>query len=282
MGTPRRWQRRAPTPALLGGAQTWQFATEILDDTGVDLGAIEHVVTASALPSEIVVTSGDLTLDGGSLTDLGGGLLSAGEGDDFSTDMGAAGGWRRIGQPVRFAERDGAVAWSTSTPLVESWLDGSGGSLGDDAAYAALGAALDAKSAIGAVISESDFGAAGLLPRTASPAEVERFAEMLPQIEPFSIAAVGIAPGGEFGARPLAVYVFADDDAANEAVGPIGELWAGGVSAATAQPFSDIVSVVAVDSIGPTVVVELDPVGAGGVVATVNMLARADIVFAHP
>jgi hypothetical protein len=213
---------------------------------------------------QMAVFAGDLTLSD-NLIEVGGGIVSVGDGDDFQTDLENRTTFRSLGRPHRVAASDGLVAVSLSTPLIEDWLAG-GESLADDGDLAAAATALDAGGSVAATLLASEFASFD-----GSPSPIE---------SPFSVVGLGTAEV-EGAAGNVIVYVF-DDAAAADAARPAIETgWTRGDLASldgTAADFFDIVSVEQDDRL---VVVTANVTDIATTRTPLEMLLRGEPLFTH-
>ncbi|MEP1122982.1 MAG: hypothetical protein ABJH68_03710 [Ilumatobacter sp.] len=266
-----------PSPAT---ARPDDFESEI----GLDIGAIETYAGISALPTSFSVFTGDLELSS-SLDEIGGGVLTLGGGDDFERDVDGVSPLRRIGLPLRLGQRDGAVATSTLTPAIESWLEDDAESLADDDRFVEVARAMDRVGAPTAVIVERDFrfDPAAILGAGVTPEQAERLLEEFEGSavdEPFRIVGVGGAEiDGE--ASIVAVYLFASDDDAAESVDSIEELWSDTVLASIQQPVSELVDLESAVAEGSVVTVVARPLDGRSTQLGIQFLFRSDVMFQH-
>ncbi len=266
-----------PSP---GTARPDDFDSEI----GLDVGAIETYAGISGPPTNFSAFTGDLELSP-SLDEIGGGVRTLGSGDDLERDLEAISPLSRIGVPLRLGQRDGAVATSTRTPAIEAWLEDDGESLADDDRFVEVARAMDRVGAPTAVIVEGDFGfdPASILGAGVTPEQAEQLVEEFEGSavdEPFRIVGVGGAEiDGE--ASIVAVYLFADDDAAEQSVDSIEELWSDTVLASIQQPVSELVDFESAVVEGSVVTVVARPLEGRSTQLGIQFLFRSDVMFQH-
>jgi hypothetical protein len=95
-----------------------------------------------------------------SLSEVEEGIVSVGEGDDYSvSDRGSVRGADFYGRPVRLARMGDRVALSLSTPMTRRWRDGRGPVLADDPALLAIGQRLDQTDTLSAYLVAPSSGA---------------------------------------------------------------------------------------------------------------------------
>lgn len=249
-------------PAPVGSVAAWTTADEIRGATGIALGGVERIITVDSPPSAFTVMAGDIEL-AESLADVGDGVVSYGEGDDLAA--GEPTPWNQTGAPIRFAESDGAIAWSRTTPSAEEFAAGSDRTLADDPALASLAATLDGKDVVSAVIVTGDFTAPDPAAATA--------------VAPFSAVAVGVTQI-EDEARTIVVYAFADDGTAEGAVAALTAAWADGADA-EGRPIGEQFAVLGSASDGRTAMIELVPVGGESTQGPARLLFTGASVFRH-
>ncbi len=263
---------RLMLPPILGEPTVWTSPAAFADDTGIDLGAATTITFATpAPPVSLTVLGGEFELEA-SLDELSDAVLSVGGGDDFEPNIDGRTDWNPIGRPMRLAERPGAVALSTSTPVIEDWVAGPEMSIAEQPDFAAAAAALDARRVVNAYLLEADF-AGGFQPDLAAD---------LAGIDAYSVVGIGIGPNRQGDARVAVAYVFDDEDAAAASLGALGALWLNGTSLMTGEPFDAHVAVPNAELEGRTVVVEFAPESGIDTLFPVNALVRRDVVFVHP
>jgi hypothetical protein len=167
-------------------------------------------------------------------------------GDDFSIDVKDLTRARRLGQSVRTALHDDRLAESVSTPTMKAWLSGKH-TLADDRSLVAVAEALDDHDVYSAALVLQRAGSDGSTPSSAGADD----------LAPFDGFGVGAAHDGD-GAQAIYAYHCDDADAAEHNAEVLRSMFEEGESAATQQPWSEIVEVADIDVDGPVVVVTLD------------------------
>lgn len=173
------------------------------------------------------------------------GVGSIGKGEDKALDLEGRTAARPMGQPIRIGQRDGLVAMSGQTPVVEAWLDPASVRFSVDEDLAMAASILDDRGVVSAVLCRCDrrvFG--GPLPGD-------------PHIStPFQTLAIGSrSDGGE--AEVIVVYMLADEPTADTASGEIGDTFRDGVVFGGGVRIADTVTATSVDVEGRSVVVTL-------------------------
>lgn len=232
---------KVPLPTLPGSPE-FQNAAEIADELGFSILDVDQAAVVSAGTLEFGVYQGDDVQPSTDLTFLGGGIMSAGEGDDFTQQLLDGTAARRLGVPLRLAISDGGVAASPSTPIIESWLADEPTML-DAPNFAAAAAAFDSVGVASAYMVESAFG-----PFDAG-ATTSGFSEQF--------AAVGVGSTVSNGrAISVVVYVFADEAAASAVQPQIDDTWRSGTfELSQSVPTSLFFDIQAVELEGRAVVV---------------------------
>ncbi|QYG92633.1 hypothetical protein HC251_09420 [Iamia sp. SCSIO 61187] len=148
-------------PALVVAAEPLHgFVSEddpgVGDELGWSIADVEAFGQVQAAPRGVTVVSGDLgegSLDDADLEDLGGGVVSAGSGEDLAPDVDGGATAARPGRvPLRMTADGDHIVASPSTEVVEAWRDGTGPVLADDAELVAVAEALDGAGALSAVL----------------------------------------------------------------------------------------------------------------------------------
>lgn len=140
-------------------------APDLLTAPGTQLGAVlgqwyrhQWFAAVAAAPDEFVY------LEGGPLTlpteavDLGDGLRSLGEGEDYATNL-AQRGFDVMGRPLRVAADDAGLSLSLSTDMVRHWRSGAGERLSSRQGLADIAAALDSAGVVSAALEPGEDGA---------------------------------------------------------------------------------------------------------------------------
>lgn len=232
---------------------------DIAAETGLDVGAVESFASIENLPESFAVYTGELELSSG-LDDVGGDVVTLGDGEDFETRLDSVSKIDQLGRPLRFAESDGAVSVGLSTPMVEEWAAGDFESLADDDDYATLARALDASQTAAAVFIEEDFefGVDAVSGEESSDGSTEEIGQGLEDVDMidqrFDLVAIGGAEiEGEV--RSVVAYLFDDDDMASSAVDSIEQIWTQGSLPGLASPVDEYFHDVEVSADGRVVVV---------------------------
>ena len=241
---------------------------EVEDEFGFSPFAIDSYISFSAPPTQMAVFAGELTLSD-DLVDIGDGVVSAGEGEDFMVSPETRTAIRSLGRPYRLAESDGLVAVSLSTPLIEDWLS-DGESLADDPDLGAAAEALDDGGSVAAVLLINDFDGVQLAEDIpVSPIEV-----------PFSVIGIGTAEVEE-AAGNVIVYVFADEDDAQSALPAIETGWTDGDLMTWRAPMADYFNVVSVEQNGRAVVVTATVTDIATTGMPFDLVVRGEPIFTH-
>ncbi len=259
-------------------------ASAVEDEIGLDVGAIETFATFSSPPISFSVFTGEIEIKGG-LDQVGNGVSSAGSGEDFVQNIDEVSRLRPIGQPLRLAAQDQAVALSTSTPLVEEWASETFQSLADDDRFVAVARALDSAGAVTAIIAEGEyrFDPTMVVGRTADPAVVEQVMEQVgPNLIPESFGLVGMG-GAQIDGVPslVAAYLFDDEVDAAASVDSIEGLWRTADSFRTSRPISEIIEYVSISLDGRVVTVISRPLEGRSTSVGYDLVASRDSVFLH-
>jgi hypothetical protein len=282
-----------PAPLFVPVADVFnlQYLSRIADfdaEVGWSLVDADAYVEATSLPERFAVIAGDFDESplADDLTDLGDGVYSAGDGEDFSSDPSMISAARPIGAPIRLAYEDGLVAASPSTPAIEAWLSGDGATLADDERLTAVAAALDDAGAVSAVlVSGGSFAAGGV---NVPPDAIAELDEVLPA-DPFQAVGIGWSISDEASgegdeATPTATvtvaYRFATEAAAEASLAAF-EAQQDSVSVITGQPLSELVTLQSAEQSGQVAVVTLGVVGERAPNVVYQMLIRRDLPFLH-
>lgn len=224
------------------------LSDEVAAELGFSILDLDRSAVLTSLPVEFAVVGGaglELSPD---LVDVGNGVLSAGTGADFDSDLATRTPARPLGRPLRLASIDGTVAASLSTPAVASWLAG-GPTMLDVDQFAIAAEALDAAGTTGAYLIESDF-----LPfdRPEDPEQQTRPAGFS---APFELVGIGSTMVDGRAANAI-VYVFADDATAAATQPELDAAWrTGELVSAPGLVMSDYYEVLSVDQRGRAVLV---------------------------
>lgn len=262
-------------PNPVGSVAAWTVADDVRAATGVALGGVERMITVESPPLAFTVMSGDVELSD-SLTDVGDGVVSYGDGDDLS--IGEPTSWNQTGAPVRFATNDGAIAWSRTGDLAAEFAAGAERTLADQPELGALADTLDSYGSVSAYLVAGQFDARP--PLRANPAQAEEFRSRVPDVDRFTTVGLGVTVvEGE--ARTIVAYAFADEDAAAAALDALTTAWSDGADA-DGRPIDQQLAVFGSEVVGTTVAIELVPVGGATTLTPVQLLLTETPVFMHP
>lgn len=253
-----------PDPAALSRSE------DVAAELGFSMFDIDRSATLFALDSSVAVFSGaDLALSP-DLVDVGGGIVSAGDGDDGAFDPAERTVARPLGRPLRFGVNGPDVVASLSTPVVQSWLDG-GPTMTEQPKFASAAAAMDDVGVVSGFFLQSDF--AGLFGDLDVPDAV-----VLSQA--FSVVGIGssVIDGG---AANVIVYVFDNDAAAAAVVPELDDAWRNGELVGVNQAASDLFDVRAVEQRGDAVVVTTLITDQATTTRALDILFRGDPIFAN-
>lgn len=119
---------------------------------GFHIGEVSSFASVAAPPLSLAVYEGidDYSLPE-NLAPVKDGIVTDIEGEDGEADSEAAGALSPLGRPTRFATKDGAVALSSYTNLLEDWKDG-GETVADEPAFSDVAEALDKVDVLSAVL----------------------------------------------------------------------------------------------------------------------------------
>lgn len=138
-----------PRLATVSGARSAEMAAEL----GWNLGDVAAFLEISALPEEVTLVTGDVSVDDlDAVAPRSGDLWQVGEGDDFSAQIDQVSPVRPTGAPLHLAWRDGVVAVSRSTAAATAFAAGSPTLLESEPALAAVAAPLIALDPHGALL----------------------------------------------------------------------------------------------------------------------------------
>ena len=252
------------------GFESPSHAVEFAEEIGVSPRDVRAFVEVIDGPHRFAVFAGpfdDSSLSD-DLDDLGGGVRSAGVGDDYAANLEARTTARPLGAPLRLAYRDELIAASSTQVAVRQWVDG-GPTLAQDETLLGIARQLDEADALGAVLfsvgADAFAGGAG------------DQSDLVPA-DPFSAMGVGwTVDEGE--GRVMLAYAFGSDDAAQAALAVFERQWVDGTSLMTGQPLHSLFTFVEAESEGPIAVVTLAPGARPS--AALDMLMQQDLPFIH-
>lgn len=256
---------------------------EFDDELGWSLLDVDSFVEQSAPPLTFSVVRGefdDATLSD-DLTETGDGIVSAGEGDDFQTNVEETTAARGIGSPLRLAQDGELIAASTGTPQVEAWLEG-GDTLADDEGLAAIAKALDDADVISAIITrpESGFGANAMLGERAASPEMAKAINEQALPAPFDTVGVGWAVEDD---EAVITMVFAHDDAdaATSNADALETMLADGTSLQTNRPMSELYTLDEVTTDDTLAIATVHPGENGTAMTPYQAVVSRDLPFGH-
>lgn len=235
------------------------------------------------VPHLFTVVSGDFGSETfpAELPEVADGVVTAGEGEDLEQNLQDRTGARPLGSPLRMAIQDAYLAAAPSTDEVSAWLDGSFASLAEDADLVAVAQALDDAGAISAVLSSG--ATRSLADHNLSAAALEKLkSDLAGAIPTDPFATVGIGWAIEDGESVITVaFKFADDDAANDALGAFEEMFTNAPTLMSGIPMSDLYSFQGAEAAGSVAVVTLTPGESGRINAIYQALMAYDLPFAY-
>jgi hypothetical protein len=232
------------TFALLPSDFVLASASAMDDELGFNFGELTTSLTINRPPNTLSMLGG---VDATAIDDAVGarddGLWKIG-GDERSIDDVTE--VRRIGQPIRMAQRDGLTALTSEEKLAESWLDGGESLLADDG-LAAVAQRLDERQVYSALV----FGGT----QSSTPSRNQE--SSLGDLETYSIVAIGLGDEND-SPNGVIVYHHDDGDAAEANAELLEDGWRNAESVRTREPLSDIAKVKSVEVRGDDVVVVLE------------------------
>lgn len=191
----------------------------VIDEFGWSPLAVTSFAEIAQYPNHFTVMAGDLAWTDDAI-DLGGGVRSIGDGDDFSRSVKDRTELRELGEVIRVGSREGLIAASPSTPPIAKWVDGTAPTLLDDERYLAVAEHLDDVDAIHADVLERSFDLDDIDEQFRDeygPGNVRIGEE-------FDVVGIGVSVvDGKL--VSTIVYVFADDDAASRAAPQVDDAW---------------------------------------------------------
>lgn len=215
-------------------------ATEFEKEFGFAIENIEAVAEASRDRTTITLASG---VDLGAPFVPAGPIMTLGVGDDYALIGEEASDWRKFGEPIRAAQRDGVIGLALSTPLIEEWSSGEQQALTSSPGVAAVATALDEFSLFSFVLEVG-----GLRSRSCSP-------ELVPLYEvtePFEVIGMGFTVID--GQRAVVTTTaFSSESAASSMVEPTRNVWTGFIDPIEGRPMSDAFELIDVSASGTVV-----------------------------
>lgn len=258
-------------PATFPDVQSAQFPEEVTAEFGFSVFDVDQVVTLNAGTFFFAAVAGETVELAPDLADLGGGIVSAGEVDDFVSDFEAITAARRIGVPIRFASRDGLVGASPSTPAVTQWLSG-GPSLRSVEEFAIAAEALDSVSSVSGYLAQAEFSGLEFRPNEAADIGFTGFAQ------PYNTIGIGTTLIDGRGASAV-VYVFADESAAAAGLPLLDTLWRSAPVSADGLTVADFFDVRSVEQNGRAVLVVATTDELTSTLTAANFFFRQELVF---
>ncbi len=245
------------------------------EEVGFSLLDIDSTAEVSAAPERVNVFVGPDGW-GGKAEPYQGDLSTIGQADDFEIDPASRSVLDSLGRPVRLAERDGRLAASFSTPVLEGWVDGSPATYAGDDRVSPIAEALDGHDVVSALLFIGDFFAA---PPLFPEDRLEEFADLPYISQPFIAAGIGntIRDGR---AIEVVAYRFLTDDSAEAAMPSIETAWTTADSVVAPTPIADLAEFQSMERTGPVVTVVV-AVPDGQVGRAADMLFSRDVTLAH-
>lgn len=265
-----------PIPSFVEpGAQVEEFD----ELAGWSLLDVDSYADLATLPDWFTVVSGELAEDTlHHLPEVGEGVRTVGEGEDFHVELTRSSAVSRIGQPVRMAQADGRLAMGPATPTVQRWLTGSGDSLADDAQLAALAEALDGHGVVSAMLYAGEPGAFAHLGMPSASGETADV-DFLPDV-PFTATAVAWTVEDDR-PRMVVAWSYPSPAVAEEALADLEGMFEEGRSLTQGTPLTDWVDLVEVTTQGPVAVATLDAVDPQAPHRLPHLLNSRDVPFVH-
>ncbi len=210
-------------PRVTGGGGFLDEPETLIDEFGWSPLAISAFAEATQFPDYVVVMTGDLSWSDTAI-DVGDGVRSIGEGDDFARSLKDRTDLRLLGEPIRVGERDGMIAAAPSTAAMAAWIAGDAPSLRADDRYAAAAAALDDADAVHADLLGDSFAIGDIDAEIIELDGIDIDVDAVTINERFDVVGIGVTIADGHLVQTI-VYVFADDDAAQRAVTEVDEAW---------------------------------------------------------
>lgn len=247
-------------------------------ELGWSIFDIRSFVEFSVPPGVFAVVNGDFDDPLDRLDELDGGVFTHGSGEDFEQDLNNRNPVDQLGRPIRFGEKDGRVAISTSTSAVEEWLEAQGSGRVD---LMAMAEALDDADAYAAVLHSAESGYSLTETFPFPPEDVERIIgeDWLPT-EPFHAVAIGWSVDDD-GAVLTFVFAHDDNEGAEANVERFERLFAEASSIVRREPIGEIFDLTDVTAADNLVVVTATPAGDSHVSTALQSLVARDVPFAH-
>jgi hypothetical protein len=211
---------------------------EFRDELGWTVLDVSSFAEVSAPPARFSVLQGDFDVEAidAAIDSNDDDVWSIGE-EDFAVDIADRSAARPLGESLRLAEQDGALAVSKSTPPIEDWL-GDEDRADRDEDLAAVAGALDEHDVYAAMILDGDdLVFAAPTGRETTPEELD--ALLGEQLLPFEVLGAGltVVDGDAVG---VLAYQHASADAAEENAALLETLFADGASVVTREPLASM------------------------------------------
>ena len=234
---------------------------EFRDELGWSVLDVSSFAEVSAPPVRFTVLQGDFDVEqiDAAIDSNDDDVWSIGE-EDFAVDISDVSAARPLGESLRLAEQDGALAVSKSTPPIEDWLEGDDRLDGDED-LAAVADALDEHDVYAAMVLDGDSlttDPLSIAGPDATPEQLEEIEERLGGmlLAPFEVFGAGLTVVDDEAVGVLA-YQHSTADAAEENAELLETLFAEGASVRTSEPLSEMFTDVEVTVDGTTVTVTL-------------------------
>lgn len=252
---------------------------EIRDELGWSLLEVDAFVELTSPPETFLVIAGDVSLNS-ELPEVSDGVVTAGAGDDLSSDPAELTPARPLGVPLRMAQSGDRIVATPVTHHATAWLAGSSETFADHESLAPVAEALDDAEVFSAFVMSGhsmQFGT-DQLTEAQRAQMIERVGDAIPE-DPFSAVGVGWNVEDDRSVVTIA-YLFASADAAERAL-PAFERTSEAISVVSAQPMESLMtlhSVVADDSM---VVITASPAEGQSPATFYHQLVQRDLPFVH-
>jgi len=260
---------------------------EFEEALGWSLVDVDSFTEMTLLPrQQLTVISGDFDDDAvlAGLPEVADGVVTYGEGEDFSHNSEETSVVSRLGRPLRLAHQDGRVAASPSTNTVQLWFAGAEETLADDEPLAAVATALDEQDVLSAVLlSGGNFQGAQMLGQMVrSEHLLEELEDQLTDLPSVGFGTVGIGWAVQ-DEQPVVVaaYHLGTESAAEEAVPQFEAMYRDGRIVMRDQPLGDYIETLSVETSGAVLVVRTRSTDQARPTFLVDMLYSRDVPFAH-
>lgn len=259
---------------------------EFADELGWSVLDVDAFVEQSSPPETFTVVTGDI--DDSSLSpdlpEIADGVVTAGEGEDFHSDLGDITVARPVGIPLRLAQQEQTIAAAPSTEAVAGWVDGLEETLADHAGLSAVARALDGGGAISAVlVTGSSMALTDAVGGRLSPEQIEQLTSQVSPLlptDPFDTVGIGWA-ASDGTSVITAAYHFASEEAAEAAVPIFENMFAEATTISDGRPLSTLLTLERAEHDGPVAVLTISPAADQPVATVLTMLSRGDLPFVH-